>query len=34
MRDLDLDAAGVAMALDLIREITALRLQLRHGQTH
>ncbi len=33
MRDLDLDAAGVAMALDLIREIAALRRQLNRSQT-
>ncbi len=32
MRDLDLDPAGVAMALDLIREIAALRRQLNRTQ--
>lgn len=34
MRDLELDAAGVAMALDLIQEIAALRRQLRRGGAH
>jgi chaperone modulatory protein CbpM len=31
MRDLELDAAGVALALDLIAEIATLRMQLVRG---